>query len=118
MSSAAGVIRVLGSIDALDHDGQVIEIPGLRSQKLLALLAVRAGTAVAPDALIDALWPDALPRDPTAALQTLIYRLRRRLAFLGGPTITTHPAGYQLELGDMVDLVDDALHVVGMVHRR
>ena len=51
------------------------------------------------DRLAEVLWPDRLPANPDAALQTHVYRLRRDLADEGGndgSVIETTPTGYTL----------------------
>jgi DNA-binding SARP family transcriptional activator/pimeloyl-ACP methyl ester carboxylesterase len=92
------MIRVLGPADVVDAAGIVHDVPGRRAQALLCRLTVDAGRVVSVDALIDALWPDGPVDGPAAALQTQVFRLRKRLAFPGAPTITTRPPGYVLEL--------------------
>lgn len=73
------------------------EITGSRLRGLLALLAgdVRAGCSTT--ALVDALWPDALPEHPTKALQILVSRARARL---GADAIVNTPTGYRLALAE------------------
>lgn len=72
-------VEVLGPIQVTDAGGRDLTPDGPRQRRLLALLTLRRGQAVSADAAIDALWPDQPPRDPTAALHTQVFRLRRRL---------------------------------------
>ena len=92
-------VRVLGAIEVVDSSGDVRDVPGRRLQALLARLVAQAGQIVSVDALVDAVWPDALPDAPDAALQTQVFRLRKRLRFPGAPTVATRAPGYALELG-------------------
>jgi pimeloyl-ACP methyl ester carboxylesterase/DNA-binding SARP family transcriptional activator len=92
------IIRVLGSVDVVDGDGQVHEVRGRRARNLMCRLVCDAGRVVPTDALIEAVWPDGEPAGPTAALQTHVFRLRGVLAFPGAPSIVTKPTGYQLDL--------------------
>ena len=92
-------VRVLGAVELVDDEGALHEVPGRRLQTLLARLVLQPGQVVAADALIDAVWPDALPESPAAALQTQVFRLRQRLRFPGAPAIATSGPGYALELG-------------------
>jgi predicted ATPase/DNA-binding SARP family transcriptional activator len=71
---------------------------------LVAVLALDAGTTVAPRRLIDAVWGDDGVRNPNA-VQVSVSRLRRLLADAGeDDRITTHPAGYELRIDrDAVD---------------
>jgi DNA-binding SARP family transcriptional activator/pimeloyl-ACP methyl ester carboxylesterase len=94
------IVRVLGSVDVVDADGQVRTVPGRRAQRLLCRLLCDSERVVSTDALIDAVWVDGAVSEPSAALQTQVFRLRKLLAFPGAPTIVTVPPGYRLELGD------------------
>ena len=100
-------VRVLGAVEILDASGAVRDVPGRKLQALLARLVLEPDQIVSVDALVDAVWPDALPRSPDAALQTQVFRLRKRLRFPGAPTLTTRGRGYALELGAAtVDVID------------
>jgi DNA-binding SARP family transcriptional activator/pimeloyl-ACP methyl ester carboxylesterase len=99
MAPAQVLVRALGSVDVVDADGKVHAIPGRRAQLLLSRLLCDGERSVSVDALVDAVWADGAPSGPVAALQTQVFRLRRLLAFPGGPTIATTPTGYRLELG-------------------
>ena len=92
-------VRVLGAVEMIDTSGDIRDVPGHRLQTLLARLAAQSGQIVSVDALVDAVWPDGLPASPAAALQTQVFRLRKRLRFPGAPTVTTRAPGYALELG-------------------
>src|SRR3954451_811274 len=100
MESPTVTVRVLGAIDIVDASGQVRDVPGRRLQTLLARLVAQAGQVVSVDALVEALWPDVLPDSPDAALQTQVFRLRKRLQLPGAPTLATREPGYCLDLGD------------------
>lgn len=54
------------------------------------MLACSAGRVVAFDRVIDDLWGEEFPANPTNALQVRVSRLRRQL----GGRISTQPAGY------------------------
>ena len=98
-------IRVLGPVE-LVVDGQVRSLPGGGERELLALLALSAGRVVPVPALVDALWGEALPANPSNALQVRVSKLRRALAAAGGPedVVVTRPPGYLLDLDrDRVD---------------
>jgi predicted ATPase/DNA-binding SARP family transcriptional activator len=92
-------VRVLGTVDVVADDGAVVTI-GSRSQRIvLAVLASQAGAVVAPDRLIDALWPDGPPRTATESLRTYVSRLRQVV----GDGLAGHPGGYVLDVGGDVD---------------
>ena len=79
MGTGRTAVHVLGPIRVVD-DGGVDRTPsGALQRRLLALLVLRRGRAVAVDEAVAAMWPDALPDDPTAALQHHVSRLRRAL---------------------------------------
>jgi predicted ATPase len=73
------------------------EFTGPRLQGLLALLAgdLRSGCSTAR--LVEGLWPDEQPENPTKALQVLVSRAR---AQLGSGVIASTPTGYRLSLSE------------------
>src|SRR3954447_1158971 len=99
MNGPSATVRVLGAVEMVDAAGEVRDVPGRRLQALLGRLVSQPGQIVSVDALVDAVWPDGLPDAPEAALQTQVFRLRKRLRFPGAPTVTTRGIGYALELG-------------------
>jgi predicted ATPase len=77
------------------------EITSPRLRGLLALLAGDLRTGCGTIRLVDGLWPDERPQNPTKALQILVSRAR---AQLGSDLIASTPTGYRLSLGeDQVD---------------
>jgi predicted ATPase/DNA-binding SARP family transcriptional activator len=89
----------LNLLSRVAYRDQEISAPRLRG--LLALLAgdLRAGCGTAR--LVDGLWPDEKPENPTKALQVLISRAR---AQLGSGVIVNTATGYRLALReDQVD---------------
>lgn len=102
-------IRLFGSLEVV-VDGRTLPVAGQSERSLLAALACAAGRVVAVDRLIDDLWGEDLPANPTNALQVRVSKLRRQL----GGRISTHPAGYALEVDpDDVDVVRFARLVSG-----
>ncbi|MEK6277517.1 MAG: AAA family ATPase [Actinomycetota bacterium] len=80
--AAAGATRIqlCGRLKA-DVEGRHVT-PALRGRQgrvLLAYLALNRGRPVSRDELIGAIWPDAVPADPAAALRTQLSRLRSAL---------------------------------------
>ena len=78
-------------------DGRVIELTGARQRLVLAMLLVAANRVVPASRLIDELWGEALPADPSAALRTQISRLRRALG-PAGDDLARAAGGYRLNL--------------------
>jgi predicted ATPase/DNA-binding SARP family transcriptional activator len=75
-------------------------LPGERPGALLAALAL-APTGVSDGALIDVVWGEDRPANPTKALQVLVSRVR---AQCGSDVLVRHGNGYRLGLGyDDVD---------------
>jgi predicted ATPase/DNA-binding SARP family transcriptional activator len=104
-------IRLLGPFEVL-AGGRPASVGGGKRQGLLALLALRGDRVVAVDALIEALWADALPAAPRNAVQHHVARLR---AALGQDAIVASPDGYAL-----ADAAVDALEfeeLLGQVRR-
>ena len=89
-------IRVLGALNVIDGDVDVTPQGDLQ-RTLLAALLLDAGRPVSPDRLAEELWGEALPGNYVGALQTQVFRLRKRLAAL---RIERVPAGYLVDLGD------------------
>ncbi|MGD9701440.1 MAG: BTAD domain-containing putative transcriptional regulator [Acidimicrobiia bacterium] len=88
--------RVLGPLRVMDSRGNDVTPRGALQRRLLAGLLVSAGRVVPADRLADLLWPDSLPDDHTAALQTHVFRLRRALP---AGTIVQQPPGYRMDVG-------------------
>ncbi|MDX3226814.1 ATP-binding protein [Streptomyces sp. ME19-01-6] len=79
--------------------GRAINGPRLRG--LLALLAGEPRTGCGTARLVDGLWPEDRPENPTKALQILVSRARSQL---GADVIASTPTGYRLALPeDQVD---------------
>ena len=94
-------IRLFGSLEVA-VDGRTLPVAGQSERSLLAALACSAGRVVSVDRLIDDLWGEDLPANPTNALQVRVSKLRRQL----GGRISTQPAGYAVEVDpDDVDVV-------------
>ena len=88
-------VRVLGPT-AVKVDGRPVELGSLRQRRLLAALAIDAGSVVSADRLADRVWADGeLPEDPRRALRTYLARLRQALA--GDEAIVTEPSGWRLD---------------------
>jgi predicted ATPase/DNA-binding SARP family transcriptional activator len=77
------------------HRGR--EITGPRLRGLLAILAADLRAGASTTRLVDGLWPDGQPENPTKALQILVSRAR---AQLGAGVITTTPTGYRLAVDE------------------
>ena len=97
MSTVGAVeVRLLGQFEAVADDGSAIAVRGVKLRSLVAILALHRGEPVSAERLITELWGDALPGNPTNALQAAVSQLRR--AF-GASMIVTSDAGYALAIG-------------------
>jgi DNA-binding SARP family transcriptional activator len=81
-TSEAGSTRIqLCGRLKVDFEGRHVT-PALRGRQgrvLLAYLVLNRGRSVSRDELIEAIWPEASPADPPAALRTQLSRLRSAL---------------------------------------
>ncbi|MFF9640285.1 AfsR/SARP family transcriptional regulator [Kitasatospora aureofaciens] len=93
---------ILGTTTAHHDDGTPVPLGGARLRALLTALALRQGRPVPADLLVDEVWEAEPPQDSSAALQTLVGRLRRTI---GRERIGSGPAGYWLT-GPATDLAD------------
>lgn len=76
--------------------------PGIGERALLARLALHPGRVVSVDTLIDSLWGEDLPANPSNALQLRVSKLRRWLSQLGADAsvLVTRAPGYLLDVPD------------------
>ncbi|QFY09801.1 AfsR/SARP family transcriptional regulator [Nonomuraea phyllanthi] len=98
---------VLGEVRVWTAEGRPVPVPETKVRALLADLLVHQGQPVSADRLIDDLWGDDLPANPTGALQVKVSRLRHALAQAesgGGGLVVSSAHGYLLRLEhDAVD---------------
>lgn len=114
-----------GAPDGDPDDGPgtgTIDVGGAKPRALLALLALHAGRPVAPDRIVDLLWPGRPPAAATASLQTYVAKLRQllepgRRARAAATVLVTASTGYALRLP--ADAIDAARFrsTVDRVHR-
>jgi WD40 repeat protein/DNA-binding SARP family transcriptional activator len=83
---------VLGPLEVSDGDGPV-PLGGPKQRVVLAHLVLGVNQVVATDRLIDAVWGESLPEEPTATLRVYVSRLR---SALGQNAIEGRPPGYVL----------------------
>ncbi|MGB3735211.1 MAG: protein kinase [Ilumatobacter sp.] len=87
-------VRVFGEM-GVDVLGSPISVGGPRQRRLLALLAIRAGSVVSTDWLEESLWSDdERPDQTTTALRTSVSRLRTALPEVAQGWIETTQGGY------------------------
>jgi predicted ATPase/DNA-binding SARP family transcriptional activator len=87
-------VEVLGPLRVTDRHGRELTPDGSLQRRLLSLLVLKRGHVVSADRAIDVLWRDAAPRDPAAALQNHLFRLRRGLP---EHVIESVGSGYRLD---------------------
>ncbi|MFS8096984.1 tetratricopeptide repeat protein [Lentzea alba] len=94
---AAGEVRILGPVEVCGPHGRA-ELNGARQRSIVAVLALRAGSPVSVDHLVDVLWGDDPPRTAVRSLHSHVARVRQALTDCGMPgALTTKPGGYQLD---------------------
>ncbi|WP_026128483.1 AfsR/SARP family transcriptional regulator, partial [Nocardiopsis halophila] len=105
---------VLGPVTLWDDDGGRVLLPGAKVRALLASLLIRRGGLVPVDTLVDDVWGDSPPSDPSGVLQARVSQLRKALkaarADTGGgqgpdrgPEVVFQAPGYLLRGGGEVD---------------
>src|SRR5579864_1805461 len=90
--------RVLGEVAIVDDEGAVTAITANKPRALLAVLVLNANRSMSYPTLAAALWGDAQPEVPYAALQVVVSRLRSRLGPYGD-RIQAQSGGYRLAVG-------------------
>jgi predicted ATPase/DNA-binding SARP family transcriptional activator len=94
-------VRVLGPLEVVDDDGDVVEIRGAKPKALVALLGLSVGEVVSAGRIADELWGDQEVRDPLNAVQVLVSKVRRAFAVAahdGRQLIVTSASGYRLDV--------------------
>lgn len=89
-------------------EGAPVPLGGSRQRAVLAVLGLRAGTAVRPEQLTSILWDGAPPAAAANTLQVYVSRLRRSLRAAGADpaTLVTVGGSYRLDLpAHAVDVV-------------
>ena len=97
----AGVtlVGVLGPVRLNRPDGSDIRLSSERQRRLLAALALHARRVVETDVLVEMIWGSgdgAAPENPSAAVHTLLARLRKLLP--AGVSVMTESHGYRLNV--------------------
>lgn len=92
-------IGVLGPMELRDDAGE-LQVPRPMPRALLGLLALRAGSPVRVDEIIDGLWGDAPPESARNIVQVYVSSLRK---VLGRDVLSSGPGGYVLDGSVWVD---------------
>ena len=89
-------VGLLGELEVVGDDGEVVAVTGAKQRALLAVLALHAGRSVPAEQLVDGLWGEDPPPAVRNGLQGLVSKLRRALGSTG--IVTMRGGGYALEL--------------------
>ena len=80
-----------------------VRVVGDRAQTLLSVLTRQGRAGISDERLVEELWPDEMPANPTKALQVVVSRTR---AVTGADVVVRIPRGYRLGLpADQVDVL-------------
>ncbi|MGH3898222.1 MAG: BTAD domain-containing putative transcriptional regulator [Pseudonocardiaceae bacterium] len=71
-------VRVLGPLEVV-RGNEIVTPSAPKLRRVLALLAVNAGSGVHTDQIVDELWEDRPPPSAMTTLQTYVYQLRKLL---------------------------------------
>ena len=104
-------VRVLGTSQVAlgDDPAEVVELGARKPRSVLAALAMRLGSDVSPDVLVDLVWGEEAPRGAHGTLHSYLSGVRRVLEPGLGPrqkptVLLTSDHGYRLDLRrDQVD---------------
>lgn len=111
-------IAVLGSVRAW-RDGSPLDLGPIRRQAVLAALALRPGTLVSHEQLLDDVWGGEPPKSGRRVLPSYVYPLRKALDVAGtersGSVIRSGREGYRfvgdgarLDVTELAERVDEA----------
>jgi hypothetical protein len=92
-------VRVLGSLRLGDNNDDGAPLRSARLRRLFVVLLARRSTVVSGDSITQFVWGDGQPADPSAALQTRVWRLREVLRDAGcdgAARLLTRAPGYLL----------------------
>lgn len=93
--------RILGPIEVVDDDGEILALGGNGPRALLAALLLEHGRAVTRDRLVAGLW-ETPPATASHAVEVYVSRLRRTL---GGGRISCQGHSYRVDVEpDELDL--------------
>ena len=95
-------IGVLGPMELRDGETGV-PVPPPMPRALLGMLALRPGSPVSADEIIDGLWGDAPPKSARTIVQVYVSSLRR---MLGRDVIGSGQGGYGLDAAVRVDAAE------------
>jgi DNA-binding SARP family transcriptional activator len=110
-------IRLFGPLEVRTASRTLVfrDFPSRKAKTACEILAGAAGRAVSKDELIEALWGDKLPRNPTASAHHTISLLRGTLAADdGSQPIVTDRGRYRVDL-DVAEI--DTVHFDALIDR-
>ncbi len=101
-------IRLFGETTVTDELGRVRPIAGVKSIRILEMLALQQGESLAKDVIADRLWDEKPPPSWVGTLEGHISTLRRDIGCTGrGSALATTAKGYVLtDVGVTVDVVE------------
>lgn len=86
---------LFGGVRVVRPDGTEIRL-GRKQRQLLSLLLLSAHSTVSSDVIVDLLWGESLPSNPTNSMQDVVKRLRQALGDSDRTLIVTRRSEYGL----------------------
>jgi len=101
-------ISLFGETTVTDHGGRARPIAGVKSTRILEMLALQQGESLAKDVIADRLWEGSPPPSWVGTLEGHVSTLRRDIGCTGrGSALATTAKGYLLsDVGVSVDVVE------------
>ena len=94
---------ILGPLEVREGSREVL-LGGPKQRKLFARLLLDRNRVVSVESLMETLWPNGLPSDPSHQIQVYVSQIRKALG-PHGASLETTPPGYRLRTEpDVVDL--------------
>ncbi len=92
-------IRLLGTLEVVSPTGRLAaaDFPTRKAKQVLQLLALAHGRTVSKDTLVDSLWRQKWPQNPTATVELAVSLMRSALAKITDEkVVVTEPGGYRI----------------------
>ncbi len=92
-------IRLLGTLEVVSPTGRLAaaDFPTRKAKQVLQLLALAHGRTVSKDTLVDSLWRQKWPQNPTATVELAVSLMRSAFSKITDEkVVVTEPGGYRI----------------------